>query len=199
MHDTGAPGIDSDAMRHAGRELLSVALMDARNHSLHLGAQIAGHQASSRSASAATPLCDPALWELGHIGWFQEWWLARNVLRTRGAACDPRAIRLPSIEAGADMWWDDTLVSAAQRWRVALPDLGRVQAYLLSTLETTLELLDKAPEDDAGLYFYRLALAHEDLHGESLIVGAQLFGVPLDLALPGPAAVRAPLRVPATR
>ena len=34
--DTFPASIDSPSMRRAGRELLSLALMDARNHSLHL-------------------------------------------------------------------------------------------------------------------------------------------------------------------
>ena len=29
------------------------------------------------------------VWELGHLAWFQEWWVARNRQRERGVACDP--------------------------------------------------------------------------------------------------------------
>ena len=42
MQDSLVQGIDSPDMRRAGRELLSVALMDARNHSLHLVGQMSG-------------------------------------------------------------------------------------------------------------------------------------------------------------
>ncbi len=73
-----------------------------------------------------------------------------------------------------------------------------IKGYLLATLESTLEMLDKAPDADDPLYFYRLALAHEDMHGEELIATAQAWGVALEIALPGPLQLRAPLLIPAT-
>jgi len=191
--------IDSPAMRRAGRDLLSVALMDARNHTLHLAEQLhqAMEQAGSRMIACAD--VDPLAWSLGHIGWFQEWWIARNMQRSRGQRCDPGSARLPSLEPSADHWWDDAQSRPAQRWSMELPDLDTLKGYLLATLETTLELLDKAAETDDGLYFFRLALAHEDMHGEALIVTAQALGLALRIDLPPPVASRAPLLVPATR
>ena len=38
---------------------------------------------------ALDPVLNLPLWELGHIGWFEEYWIARNSGRARGAACDP--------------------------------------------------------------------------------------------------------------
>ena len=35
---------------------------------------------------------NPPLWELGHIGWFQEYWLSRYPCRGDGAAADPDAL-----------------------------------------------------------------------------------------------------------
>ncbi|HQZ07280.1 MAG TPA: selenoneine synthase SenA [Burkholderiaceae bacterium] len=191
-------GIDSPGMRSAGRDLLSVALMDARNHTLHLATQLAGADQRGRQGSAiAVPAVQPLAWELGHIGWFQEWWIARNMQRARGRNCDPRATRLPSLEPSADRWWDDTRVTPSERPGLVLPDIETLKGYLLATLETTLELLESAEDTNEGLYFYRLALAHEDMHGEDLIVMAQATGVPLDIETPGPQPPRAPLLVPA--
>lgn len=192
-------GIDSPDMRAAGRELLSVALMDARNHTLHLADQLALRLAGANISQALTADLDPLAWELGHIGWFQEWWIARNMQRARGRNCDRSATRLPSLEPHADVWWDDVQVTRAQRWQLALPDIDTLKGYLLATLETTLELLEKAPDTDASLYFYRLALAHEDMHGEDLIVAAQALDMPLDIELPSPLNSRAPLLIPATQ
>lgn len=195
-------GIDSPDMRCAGRELLSVALMDARNHSLHLASQLAGADAAVRPTGAGIDVdvpCPSLAWELGHIGWFQEWWIARNMQRARGRRCDPAATRLPSLEPSADRWWDDARVAPHERRALALPDLDTLRTYLLASLETTLELLDTAGDSDDGLYFYRLALFHEDMHGEELIALAQRLGVPLDMELPGPMTLRAPLLVNATR
>ena len=199
MQDSLVQGIDSPDMRRAGRELLSVALMDARNHSLHLVGQMAGLLETSGAAVPALPELSPLWWELGHIGWFQEWWIARNLQRQCGMRADPQAVRPASIERRADAWWNDAEVPAAQRWALDLPGSEATKAYLLGTLETTLELLEKTPETDAALYVFRLALFHEDLHGEALVTMSQTLGLALDIAVPGAMSERAPLLVPAAR
>ncbi|WP_232834683.1 selenoneine synthase SenA [Rhodoferax ferrireducens] len=191
--------IDSPDMRRAGRDLLSLALMDARNHTLHLMGQYEKALAASHFEVPCLPELNPPLWELGHIGWFQEWWLGRNLQRHLGTACEPSAARLASLAPHADRWWDSGHVAHDNRWALDLPDLGGIKSYLLDTFEITLELLEKAPEDDEALYFYRLALLHEDMHGEALIYMAQTLGFPMGLSMPGPSPVREPLLVPATR
>ncbi|HPW08522.1 MAG TPA: selenoneine synthase SenA, partial [Burkholderiaceae bacterium] len=199
MHKTITPSVDSPALRHASGELLSLALMDARNHTLYLMSQYEQALGTKQFQVPFVPELNPPLWELGHIGWFQEWWIARNMQRHRGAGCDPFATRLASIEPQADRWWDSSNVAHTTRWSLALPGLADIKSYLMDTLETSLELLEKAPDDDDALYFFRLALFHEDMHGEALIYMAQTLGLPLSLSVPGPLAVREPLLVPATR
>jgi ergothioneine biosynthesis protein EgtB len=199
MHDPLIQGVDSPAMRRAGRDLLSVALMDARNHTLHLIGQLVPALESAGLAVLHGGEHDPPLWTLGHIGWFQERWVARNVHRNQGRGADPTASRLPSVEPQADRWWDDAQVPQDQRATLSLPSLEQIRSYLMETLETTLELLEKAPDTDPALYFFRLALCHEDMRGESLIELAQSLGCPLDIALPGAMALRPPLLVPAAR
>ena len=191
--------IDSPLMRSAGRGLLSLALMDARNHTLHLFSQ---YQKVLETVNFVVPqlaTINPPLWELGHVGWFQEWWIGRNMQRALGNRCDPGHTRLASIEPHADRWWDSGQVAHDSRWALDLPDLSSIKTYLLNTLESSLELLEKAPEEDDALYFYRLALFHEDMHGEALIYMAQTLGLPLGLNLPGPGPVREPLLLAATR
>jgi ergothioneine biosynthesis protein EgtB len=191
--------IDSPGMRKAGRELLSLALMDARNHSLHLMSQYESALSGVNFLVPPWPGLTPPLWLLGHLGWFAEWWIARNLQRQLGAQGAADAPRLASIEPLADAWWNPERVAPAERFSVVLPDLATIKSYLLATLETTLELLEKTPESDDALYFFRLALFHEDLRSEQLIVMAQILGLPLDLPQPSPMLVRAPLVVPATR
>ena len=157
MHTTLSVSIDSPDMRRAGRDLLSLALMDARNHTLHLMGQYEHGLEASRWAVPCQAELNPPLWELGHIGWFQEWWLGRNLQRHLGPGCNPSATRLASIEPQADRWWDSSRVAHDSRWALDLPDVGRIKTYLLDTLESTLDLLERAPEDDDALYFYRLS------------------------------------------
>ena len=196
--------IDSPRMRGAGRDLLSLALMDARNHTLHLFSQ---YQQALEAVNFRVPriaTLNPPLWELGHLGWFQEWWIGRNMQRALGTRCAPSHTRLASIEPKADQWWNSSEVPHATRWTLDLPDLDSTRAYLLDTLESTLELLAKTPDDADALYFYRLCLFHEDMHGEALVYTAQTLGLQLDVAsqqvfAPAPMAVREPLLIPATR
>lgn len=194
-------------MRHAGAEVLSLALMDARNHTLQLFAQFQNALEAQDFVVPQWPTLNPPLWELGHIGWFQEWWIGRNMQRAQGARCQGLAARLASIEPQADRWWDSDHVPHASRWALDLPPVADCRAYLLDTLEGTLELLDKTravDEGDDALYFYRLCLFHEDMHGEAFAYTAQALGLPLDRRLqealtPPPLNLRAPLLVPATQ
>ena len=192
--------IDSPDMRRAGRDLLSLALMDARNHTLHLLDQFESAKAAGRDARPEAPLPGPEpLWLAGHVGWMAEAWLGRNTQRAMGSACPPQPVRLGSIEPHADRWWNPEQMPPTGKSSPAdVPGLATTKSYLLETLESTLELLEKTPEKDEALYFYRLALFHEDLRGEQLITLAQARGLPLAVAPPGPAQVREPLLLPAT-
>jgi iron(II)-dependent oxidoreductase len=71
--------------------------------------------------------------------------------------------------------------------------LRALRQYIDSTLDTTLAALASATEEE--LYFFRLALLHEDMHGEALLMTLQT------LALPAPAALESqePLASVATR
>ena len=189
-------------MRMAGRDLLSLALMDARNHTLQLLTQHETAELNGSEGWVAADLepCTPIpavtpLWLAGHAGWFAEHWIGRNTQRALGAACPPHPTRLASIQPQADAWWNPLLEDPTE----FSPDTVDTRSFLRESLESTLELLEKAPEDDAALYFYRLALFHEDLCGEALVVQAQTRGVPLVIDLPVAMQSAEPVRLPATR
>ncbi len=197
--DAFAAAIDAPSMRHAGRELLSLALMDARNQSLHLLAHFEQAAGPRAAAVPQRPDVELPVWLAGHIAWMAEYWIGRNPQRRLGPACPADAVRLASIEPMADRWFNPALAPHAWRWQLELPDFEAVRAYLLETLESTLELLEKTPEDDASLYFYRVALFHEDLRCEQLVTLAQTLGLPLKLALPAGLPARDAVLVPAGR
>jgi iron(II)-dependent oxidoreductase len=198
-----SPGlIDTSLIRRAGADVLSLALMDARNHTLHLFAQFQSALEASDFVVPKLPSLNPPLWELGHVGWFQEHWIGRNLQRSRGALCDPFGPRLPSMKPGADRWWNSSQVPHDTRWSLDLPDVDGCRAYLLNTLESTLELLERADTTDDALYFYRLCLFHEDMHAEAMVMAAQTLGLSLDRPLlqafaPKPMTLREPLLIPA--
>ncbi len=203
MRDIGTAEIHSPQMRKAGRDWLSLALMDARNHTLRWISVFENALADKGWQVPMLAEVNPPLWELGHLGWFQETWIARNVQRNRGAAADPRAPRLASIESQSDRWYDSSSVPHDSRWTLDLPDLQATKQYLADSIEITLDMLAIAESDDNSLYFYRLALFHEDMHGEAFAISAQTLGIdpggaPL-VAMPQTAAPRDALLFPATR
>ncbi len=164
---------DARAMRRAGRDLLGLALMDARNRTLGWLAAFDGLQWSARFDAF-----DPPWWLAGQAGWYQEYWIARFVQRGRGERADPLAPRLPSVDARADAWFSPQARTRAQRWRADPPDAASLQGYLAATLDSTLDLLDKTADGDEPLLVFRQALLHEDRLGEALAVLVQA----LDLA-----------------
>ena len=171
----------SPLLRRAGKDLLSLALMDARNQTLLWLSVYEASLASSGWRVPVRPDLSPPLWEAGHSGWFQEYWIGRHVQRQRGTACDPTGIRLTSIEPHADAWYDPSRVPHERRWTIDLPDLQRTKDYLARTLEITLDLLDATDTDvvdpDAALYFHRLALFREDMLCERFASMAQTLGL----------------------
>jgi len=190
--------IDHPAMRRASREQLSLGLMDARNRTLELLAAFE-HALGESLRTPPSPDTVPPLWLAGHVAWLAEYWIARNPQRALGPRCPPDGVRLGSIEPEADGWFDPRLSAHEDRWSLPLPPLDALKAYLLDTVETTLELLDNTPDEDDALYFFRMALFHEDLRGEELVTIAQTLGVAVGLPLPPGVATRPPLLLPAAR
>ncbi len=130
------------------------------------------------------PGVNPLAWELAHIAWFTEWWTLRGPHRVddAGRTCAARASQVDLDDA----LFDSSRLAHADRWRIALPSRAQVFAWLDAQLELTLAALAQAESSDAALYFYRLALFHEDMHCEALI------WLRATLALPAPAGVALP-------
>lgn len=192
---------DALQMRRAGRDRLSLALMEARNRLLRAHAAFAAIDTPGRAPFNGAIGMDPPTWTLGHAGWYQEAWTSRNVQRHRGRAADPQAARLASIDPGVDAWFDPRQVPPAARWILDIPPAPIVQSYLADTLEITLELLEGSAEHDDSLYFFRRVLLQEDQQCEALAVLAQTAGVagPWTAMAPRAFAPREALWVPATR
>jgi gamma-glutamyl hercynylcysteine S-oxide synthase len=131
---------------------------------------------------------NPPLWELGHIGWFQQWWVGRNQQRHLGAACEPFHARLPcshlthqSQASHGDDWYNSSTVAHAKRWALPLLPPQATKDYLQATLAQTLQCLGEAGQSDADLYFYRLVLLHEAMHIEAALYMAQALARPMQI------------------
>lgn len=174
MPDPAAAIHDPLRIRHAGADLLSLALIDSRNRTLRWLAAFEPHL----DELVPSTTVDPPWWLVGHAAWFQEYWIARFPQRQRGEAADGASVRLGSIEPRYDDLFDPSCHDRPQRWALSCPELGALRHYLAESLETTLDLLSGSADDDAALYFYRLSLYHEDALGEALAVAAQALQLP---------------------
>jgi len=184
--------------RELDKDALSLALMDARNHTLSLlGAHEECAGRSDVPSDAADTPYPPPVWMAGQLAWLAEWWINRNPQRTLGVRSPGDGIRLASLLPQADTWFHPR----GDRWHQPLPDAAEVRSYMLDQLEGTLELLDKAVDSAQGLDLYRAVLLHEDARSEHFLVQAQSLGLDWRAAVQRPPAraARAPVVVPATR
>lgn len=164
---------DHASFRQMGPRALDAALQEARQHTLALfdALAAAGHARAAQVPRMAT--LNPPLWELGHIAWFAEWF----VLREAGSSHPLDAARA-SLLADGDAWFDSNLVAHGARWTLDLPAPGVLKSYCRDVLDQLRERLARTPDDDAALYPWRLALAHEDMHDEALLYTMQTLGAP---------------------
>lgn len=185
MHDTPLFHQTAEDMRQAGPPVLAAALAQARAQTLALFSHF---EAALAERAMQVPLhaeLNPPLWELGHLGWFEEHWLARNPHRLAG----PRAANTPrsaSLLGRADALYDSSSVAHAARWQLSLPDAAAAKRYIAQVRERSLALLGAAGAQagDDELYFFRLVLLHEDMHREAWAYMAQALDIPLPLPAP---------------
>jgi gamma-glutamyl hercynylcysteine S-oxide synthase len=158
---------------------LAPALAAARERTLRM-AHAAREQLGDTMPTPYDPTLNPLRWELGHVGWFEHWWITRNTERRRGAMANPACAR--SSQPDADALYDSSLVPQETRWSLSLPSTARIVDELAAQRSSTIALLRESAGDDDSLYFFRLALHHEHMHGEAWSMMAQQLGLDLGSA-----------------
>jgi gamma-glutamyl hercynylcysteine S-oxide synthase len=140
-------------------EVLAAQLRDARTHTRRLTDDLSNEQLMG----PMLPIVNPVLWEIGHVGWFHEYWTLRHA---HGEA--------PILERG-DRLWNSSTVAHATRWDLDLPDRNGVFGYMTDVLGRQLDRLGSAVDGPAR-YFYELSIRHEDMHIEALAYTRQTLG-----------------------
>ncbi len=151
----------SDAARQLAGAALAEALRDAR--ATTLARTLDRSDADWRVPQ--WPGVNPVAWELGHLAWFAEFWILRGP-HVLGADGFVNASRAPTI-AGLDTIFDSARLAHGERWRVALPTRPELVARLAHERDACIAAIPGAGASDDALYFHRLALFHEDMHGEA--------------------------------
>lgn len=145
------------------------ALRDARRRTLELVADLDDEQMIGLRLDIVNPL----LWEIGHVAWFQEYWLLRHLLG-----------RAPTISTG-DALYDSAKVAHETRWDLPLPSKADTITYTQEILNQVIIQYDqgRARSGDSSnrltwdaLYFLSLALFHEDMHAEAITYTRQTLG-----------------------
>lgn len=127
---------------------------------------VADDLAGPREFGPRIAIANPPRWEIGHIGWFQEYWCLRA-----GGSDRVRASILPN----ADALYNSATVAHDTRWTLALPDFDATLRYRDSVLGRTLEKIARDTEGNVR-YYAQLAARHEDMHAEAFHYMRQTWG-----------------------
>lgn len=172
--------------RTSNAAFLREALLRTRERTLGLLADYAA-ALGEECRVPRRPELNPPLWELCHVAWFQDWWVARNPNWPKGLNCPHDAPKLESRLANADVRLNSSTIAHNTRWEIGLPDLQGTRRYLAESLQDTLKSLEQAdalcsqqPHNaDLYLYFFRLCVLHEQMHNEAAVFMAKLLNIPL--------------------
>ena len=153
-------------------------MLTARNYTLSLFDIFAAAGLDQARRVPQLKTLNPPLWELGHVAWFAEWFILREA-----ASSHPADALHGSLLTRGDDLFDSNTVAHASRWSLELPASGALKTYCHEVLDRVLDKLSRAANTDAALYPYRLALAHEDMHGEAFLYTLQTLGLDVPPAL----------------
>jgi ergothioneine biosynthesis protein EgtB len=142
---------------------LAAELRASRAHLARITADLDGE----RLLGPKLAIVNPPLWEIGHVGWFQEFWCLRH--SALGAPPEP-------LVPGADALYDSAKVAHDTRWNLPLPDLKTTRSYLHAVLERVIDRVEREPENRELQYFVQLAIFHEDMHAEAFHYTRQTLG-----------------------
>ena len=111
-------------------------------------------------------IVNPLLWEIGHVGWFHEFFALRRL--------DGGSSRLPD----ADALYNSSTVPHDARWELKLPSLQGTLGYMARVQEAMIQRLDRdvATEEETSLYL--MTIYHEDMHDEAFTYSRQTLGYP---------------------
>jgi iron(II)-dependent oxidoreductase len=133
-------------------------LIEARERTLALIAPLSHEDLVGQHSRIMSPL----VWDLAHIGYFEELWLARRIGGFQ-----------PLVPEGDDLY-DAFEHERSTRAELPLLEPERAVAYLAGVRERTLAVLERTDLDPAntllaGGYVYRLVIQHEHQHIETML------------------------------
>jgi iron(II)-dependent oxidoreductase len=147
------------------KEHIAAQLEAARARTLHLLAPFSDEELTAQ----VSPLMSPLVWDLAHIGHFEELWISRQL---GGAA---------PIHPEGDDTYDAFAHAREERPSLSLLDPVKARRYLDDVRARSLEVLDGIEVDPSdpllrGGFAFGLVVQHEQQHVETMLQTIQLSG-----------------------
>jgi iron(II)-dependent oxidoreductase len=117
-------------------------------------------------------IVNPLRWEIGHLAWFQEFWVLRHL-----------GSRPPILKYGDELY-DSARVAHDRRWDLPLLERDETLAYMGQVLERVIAQANRGSgslRDAEGFnedYFLNLVLLHEQMHAEAITYTRQTLSYP---------------------
>jgi iron(II)-dependent oxidoreductase len=148
------------------KERIGAELEDARVRTLALLEPLSDEQLTQQFSELQSPL----VWDLAHIGHFEELWISRKL-----------GGREPTIAEGDDLY-DAFAHVRSDRSSLPLLDPSSARAYIADVRGRSLEVLDEVDLDPADPlrrdgFAFGLVLQHELQHHETMLQTIQLSGL----------------------
>jgi iron(II)-dependent oxidoreductase len=141
------------------REELAAALEAARARSLALLEPLSDDDLLRQHS----PLMSPLVWDLAHVGNYEDLWLVRS------------AGSLDGVRPDLDDIYDAFRHPRAGRPALPLLAPGPAQSYIAEVRARAVEVLDRADVDDPAVGFlFRMVVQHEHQHDETMLATLQL-------------------------
>jgi len=145
---------------HPDLPALVQALGDARQRTLALVGDLSDEQLEVPLLSHVNPV----LWELGHVAFFFDVFVLGEL---DGSP--------PLIEQAYERF-ESFGVDHDSRWELEFPGRSGILNYMARVEERVLQRLQRQPLGEREHYLHRLALLHEDMHGEAFTYMRQALG-----------------------
>jgi iron(II)-dependent oxidoreductase len=118
------------------------------------------------------PTVNPLQWEIGHVGWFHEYFILRRI---HGYG--------PLLARG-DALYDSIAIAHDKRWDLPIYTLEETLDYLARGHERLIDRLDGGLASIEDSFIYQFTTFHEDMHDEAFLWARQTLGYPAPVFRP---------------
>ena len=143
---------------------LITMLQDARSRSYELVDDLDQLQLIGPKLETVNPL----LWEIGHIAYFYEYFILRQLYGHDSLLGNKRA----------DTLYDSISIAHEARWNLPLLSMPETKRYMQSVLDALCDRLDSPIASEQDSFIYQFGVFHEDMHTEAFLWSRQTLAYP---------------------